>query len=598
VGKRPTKRADKENMPPNSNRNNNSSSLDDSKGNNSTVESGIVMTRSVDDSDSSATSGFDSTSASDASEIRTMPMRISGRSAFIGGTPISGIPKKNQKDLELGNDNDSDYRRTQQPNTILAKRSKKNDDASHASSSSTAHESLWTSYERPKKLWIGLCCVAIILIATIIAVSVIVARKEKENQGSEMTAQQQEISDIIYSVSDPHALATSDSPQAQAHQWIVFDDNLYSKADSEEFDRDDVVQRYVLGVFYFATNGASTWKNNSWLIEHECKNPWTNVYCNDDNRVRAISFGKYSSNSWSHASNHLVYGSLNTVSLVILDTYGLHGMIPSEIGHLSNMENLIIKNEKELSGSIPSSFGKMSGLRQLGLNHNSLVGSIPPQLFVLTDLRYLNLEGNMITGTIASEIKGLQSLETLSLSNNMMHGSIPFESIALTQVQYLGFSANKFSGTIGNAIRDCKALQYLYLDRNELSGPLTSSIGGAESLRSINLDLNALTGNLPAILGRLKKLEYLSMQSNKIQGSIPAEITLLTTLKTLNLVSNELTGVLPDLSPMKKLQFLMLVGNKLKGTISDNFSRLTNLGTSYKYLHRSFVYFAFGDFLI
>jgi hypothetical protein len=224
-----------------------------------------------------------------------MPSRISGRSAFIGGTPITGgISKNNKKksDLELGNDNDSDYRRNQQPNAILAKRSQKNDDASHASSSSTAHESLWTSYERPKKLWIGLCCVAMVLIATIVAVSVIMTRNNNENRDSELTVQQKEISDIIYSISDPKVLETSSSPQAQAHQWMVFDDDLYSRPDSEDFDRDDIVQRYVLAVFYFATNGATTWRNNSWLMDHECKSPWTNIYCNDNNRVRAFSFGK------------------------------------------------------------------------------------------------------------------------------------------------------------------------------------------------------------------------------------------------------------------------------------------------------------------
>ena len=63
---------------------------------------------------------------------------------------------------------------------------------------------------------------------------------------------------------------------------------------SEEVSDARIVQRYVLAVFYFSTNGIEGWSRNNWLFGDECENLyWTGLSCNDEGQVRAISFGKY-----------------------------------------------------------------------------------------------------------------------------------------------------------------------------------------------------------------------------------------------------------------------------------------------------------------
>ena len=81
---------------------------------------------------------------------------------------------------------------------------------------------------------------------------------------------------------------------------------------------------------------------------------------------------------------------------------GLAGTLPAEIGHLSKLENLVIKNEEGIVGTIPATIAKISTLNQLALYNNKLTGQIPQQLFTMSSLRYVNFESNVLTGFLSA----------------------------------------------------------------------------------------------------------------------------------------------------------------------------------------------------
>ena len=56
--------------------------------------------------------------------------------------------------------------------------------------------------------------------------------------------------------------------------------------------------------------------------------------------------------------------------------------------------------DEGLSGDIPSELGDLSNLEELWLWGNQLTGVIPPELSDLSNLREMNLGDNQLTGVI------------------------------------------------------------------------------------------------------------------------------------------------------------------------------------------------------
>ena len=74
----------------------------------------------------------------------------------------------------------------------------------------------------------------------------------------------------------------------------------------------------------------------------------------------------------------VVYSVENTTNLN-LQSHGLTGEIPPEIGDLINLEILRL-GRNELTGSIPPEIGNLTNLTQLFLNSNQLTGIIPDEI--------------------------------------------------------------------------------------------------------------------------------------------------------------------------------------------------------------------------
>ena len=233
---------------------------------------------------------------------------------------------------------------------------------------------------------------------------------------------------------------------------------------------DSLEDREVLAKLYDALDGENWANNTNWL---------------NDRPVRG----------WHGVTND----ASGRVTGLLLESNGLAGQIPMELGSLSNLKRLELSNNK-LTGEIPKELGSLSNLKWLELDNNNLTGEIPMELGSLSNLRVLGLGNNQLTGEIPMELGELSNLETLVISFSQLTGEIPKEL-----------------GNLSN-------LRILVLWVNRLTGEIPTVLGSLSNLRTLDLRGNQLTGQIPTELGNLSNLNTLLLFGNQLSGCIPAKL--------------------------------------------------------------------------
>jgi len=126
----------------------------------------------------------------------------------------------------------------------------------------------------------------------------------------------------------------------EALVWFADTDPL--KLDPKTTPIDDILQRYIIANFYFATNG-TTWPNQFNFLSKDDVCDWNDstfgVFCDDDGRVSSI----------------------------LMQDCALHGTIPQDIGLLSHME-IFNLTKNDIHGDIPMSLGTISGLTHVDMS--------------------------------------------------------------------------------------------------------------------------------------------------------------------------------------------------------------------------------------
>jgi hypothetical protein len=94
-------------------------------------------------------------------------------------------------------------------------------------------------------------------------------------------------------VSDAEALQDDSSPQFRALLWLANNDNMVLDLDSAPTVI--LVERYVLALLYFATNGEG-WKDQRDFLSVSSVCQWNfrgnGALCNEDDLVVALNLGK------------------------------------------------------------------------------------------------------------------------------------------------------------------------------------------------------------------------------------------------------------------------------------------------------------------
>ena len=262
-----------------------------------------------------------------------------------------------------------------------------------------------------------------------------------------------------------------------------------------------------------------------------------------------------------------------------LQSNGLEGPIPRELGGLAELETLILF-ENELTGSIPPELGTLAKAKLVVLAANQLSGPIPAELGGLADVQELHLNGNQLT-SVPPELGGLAELAVLSLASNELTSlprelgelgnlwalllqrnqlaSVPPELGGLAKLEELHLFFNELA-SVPRELGELGSLRFLDLEGNQLTS-VPAELGGLAELVVLSLASNELT-SLPRELGALGSLRFLFLQSNQL-ASVPGELGGLAELAVLSLASNELTSLPQELSELDNLQELYLDGNRL-----------------------------------
>jgi hypothetical protein len=179
-----------------------------------------------------------------------------------------------------------------------------------------------------------------------------------------------------------------------------------------------IVQRYVLAVFYFGTNG-DEWAQCS--APEDVTDPASVSASNDAcNRV-VTSFGvendrvgSMSSDAWLGPVNECMWGGLacwgvDTPNLnMCLDQLdfendGLSGVLVPELSVLSSLRFLILE-QGSIAGTIPPEYGVLVRLLIMDLDFNEIAGTLPDTIYGLSVLQQLDLNDNQLTGTLSTTI--------------------------------------------------------------------------------------------------------------------------------------------------------------------------------------------------
>ncbi|KAF3501454.1 hypothetical protein F2Q69_00042834 [Brassica cretica] len=299
----------------------------------------------------------------------------------------------------------------------------------------------------------------------------------------------------------------------------------------------------------------------SWVGADPCGTNWVGITCTND-RVVSISLGnldvegKLSSDIASLTELQILDLSYNT---------GLTGPLPSNIGQLKKLKNLILV-ACSFSGQIPESIGDLEQLIYLSLNLNQFSGRIPASIGRLSNLYWFDIADNQIEGT-------------LPVSNGTSSPGLDM----LLETKHFHFGKNKLSGVIPETLFSSKmTLIHVLFDGNNLTGDIPDTLSLVKTLTVLRLDRNKLTGNIPTSLNNLTNLQELYLANNEFTGSLP-NLTSLTSLYTLDVSNNtlEFSPIPSWISSLRSLATLRMEGINLNGSIPNSFFSPPQLQTVY-----------------
>eukprot|EP00537_Pseudo-nitzschia_pungens_P003841 CAMPEP_0172362330 /NCGR_PEP_ID=MMETSP1060-20121228/5961_1 /TAXON_ID=37318 /ORGANISM="Pseudo-nitzschia pungens, Strain cf. cingulata" /LENGTH=1378 /DNA_ID=CAMNT_0013084815 /DNA_START=167 /DNA_END=4302 /DNA_ORIENTATION=- len=353
--------------------------------------------------------------------------------------------------------------------------------------------------------------------------------------------------ETILKISGDSVFNTS-SPQHAAYDWILTQDPVNSDSDSST--EQEVTQRYIAVLFYFAMNGYDWIDQYGFLDEsHVCG--WNNgsarnkmgIICND----------------------------LDQITGFVINENNLRGQLPSELVELTDLTLFRLRGNN-VYGTLPSRFGRMSMLEEIDLRQNKLIGTVSESIFSLPHIkRILLLRNSQLSGTIPATIEKASSLEMLSFQRCQISGRIPSTIGNLSNLFFLTFMDNLLTGSIPESLTNLSHLEVLELSGNQLTGSIPDFVD-QNSLYFVSLFDNKLTGSMPSTLGALPSLMFLDIRNNELGGSVPSEVGLLPDLVTFFAENNRLTGTLPSFVGNKGLlQAINLSNNKLSGHLENFF---------------------------
>ena len=296
----------------------------------------------------------------------------------------------------------------------------------------------------------------ILVTAVVVAVSVVVPANKGNNDPTPAPTSFREtigIQDLLKKVVGDEKFNDPESPYARAADWIINDDPLQLEPGSY-----NLIQRYLLAMFYFSATEKGPWKscnppaegeNNTcafkelleiepeltygskewirWLSgENECA--WAGVFCDENNYTAAIELCEFVVELFvCRISCVAIVGCLTQFRFhAITAGQGMTGTLPEELKELNYLQSITL-DWNGFYGQLPANLTANKHLLNIELHYNFFTGTIPSEWFNAQSLYRINVGGNMLTGTISSQIGRLDALKGFFTMENMMSGTIPNE---------------------------------------------------------------------------------------------------------------------------------------------------------------------------
>ena len=298
----------------------------------------------------------------------------------------------------------------------------------------------------------------------------------------------------------------------------------------------------------------------------------------------------------------------NKISHIILSFPNFTGVLPTQLGNLSDLQSLDLASNEEMNcGNLdwlshlpllthldltevnlskaihwPQAINKMSSLTELYLSHSQLPSIIPTisisHINSSTSLVVLDLSNNGLTSSIYPWLfNSSSSLVHLDLSRNDLNGSILDSFGNMTTLAYLDLSSNQLEGEIPKSFSI--SLVHLDLSQNHLHGSIPDAFGNMTTLTYLDLSSNKFEGEIPKSLRDLCNLQRLLLSYNNLTGLLEKDFMACSsnTLEGLDLSHNQFKGSFPHLSGFSQLRVLYLGFNQLSGTLPESIGQLSQL---------------------
>ena len=374
----------------------------------------------------------------------------------------------------------------------------------------------------------------------------------------------------------------------------------------------------ALVALYSSLNGQFWTNSTNWLDTTKPISTWFGI-TETNGRVTDINLG----------FNNNVSGSIPTelTDLTELQTFWIQGSyvsgeIPSNIGDLANLRQLVLYNTGNISGNIPTSIQNCTNLEWLYLTGNQFENTVP-DLTGLSNLAILTIENNKFEfGDFENEFTTYQANTSLSYSPQGLvdePNSVAVEiGNSTTLTSNLSGSQNNYqwykdavvlSGEINPTlnITISSAADYgnyyytatsnivtglvlqsqnftvgepptINLDYNSLIALYNSTNGDTWTTNTNWLDNSKPLNTWHGVVLNNNRVVELNLGNNNLTGSLPTEIGNFSELESLQLYSNQISGVIPpEIGNLTSLTQLDLSPNIFTGTIPPEIGNLINL---------------------
>lgn len=163
---------------------------------------------------------------------------------------------------------------------------------------------------------------------------------------------------------------------------------------------------------------------------------------------------------------HLSISTLRIVlSPVVLENNMITGKLPSTLGHLKSLREMLFSNN-QFVGQIPSSFGNFMDIQTVELSNNKLVGPLPPQLAKAT-ISNLDMSNNPLGLLVTLPYRMFRlNVYNLSLANTGIKGQLPQWLSKSTSMGHLDLSSNQLIGHLPSWMEYMMNLHSLNMSNN------------------------------------------------------------------------------------------------------------------------------------